>query len=143
MVAAARKLAAGAGILQQQVCFTEQNPDRLGRTVEGLGIEAHQPVSKLAFDSSTLLPGELRDSVLAGCEAHICIKQTATGLLAAGKRVVIVVDAVGSRKSIDRETALRQPQQAAAELSTVESILFAWLGGADHPAFRQISKLIK
>ncbi|MEI5682622.1 isochorismatase family protein [Mesorhizobium sp. CCNWLW179-1] len=143
MVAAARKLAAGARILGQQVCFTEQNPDKLGGTVNGFELGSELPISKLAFDSSRLLPEEPEEWILAGCEAHICIRQTAHGLLEAGKRVIIAVDAVGSRKPIDKETALRQLQRAGAELSTVEAILFKWLGGADHPEFRQVSKLIK
>lgn len=143
MVAAARKLAAGARILGRPVWFTEQNPDKLGRTVAGFDPGSDQPISKFAFDGSSLLPGEPEEWVLAGCEAHICVQQTAEGLLAASKTVWIAVDAVGSRKGLDKETALRALERAGARLSTVESILFRWLGGADHPEFRQISKLIK
>ena len=143
MVLAAQRLVAGAGILDRNIVYTEQNPDKLGPTVAGFPAGKACVLPKMAFDASDLLPPDADEYVLVGCEAHICVYQTARGLLRAGKRVTIAVDGVSSRKALDKDTALQDLSRQGARLSTTEAILFDWIGGADHSRFRTISKLIK
>ena len=145
MVAAAGRLLEGSRLLGRRVVTTEQAPDKLGPTVADLSLPS-PAFAKVSFDASAILlehipPGEV--ITIAGCETHICVRQTVIGLLRAGRPVVIAVDAVASRKVIDRETALGSLSRLGAELSTVEAILFDWIGSADHPQFRAFSRLIK
>ena len=74
--------------------------------------------------------------VLAGIETHVCVLHTALDLLAQDFRVYIAVDAVASRYPLDHEMALRRLEQAGAILTTSESCVFEWVGGADHPQFK-------
>jgi nicotinamidase-related amidase len=55
--------------------------------------------------------GDRTDVVVVGCEAHVCLLQTVLGLLKAGRRVFAVRDAVGSRRSESKETALRRMER--------------------------------
>ena len=45
--------------------------------------------------------GTRPEVVIAGCEAHVCLLQTALGLLRQGRRVWVVSDACGSRRGAD------------------------------------------
>ncbi len=86
---------------------------------------------------------EGRDCVVTGCEAHICVLQTVLGLLEAGRRVTVVADAVGSRKTENRDAALARMAAHGAEIVTTEMVVFEWLGTARHPRFREVVRLIK
>jgi nicotinamidase-related amidase len=83
------------------------------------------------------------DIMVAGCEAHVCVMQTALGLLDAGRRVYLVRDAVASRRAESKETAVARLARHGAEIVTTEMVLFEWLGSAEHPRFRDIIALIK
>ena len=147
MVAAAGRLIAGAREFGHGLVVTEQNPDKLGGTVPDLGVAAGGALSKMSFDASAEILGAATSDpeavVIAGCEAHICVRQTVRGLRARGIRVIVAADAIGSRKEIDYRTAVQSMQAMGAELETVESILFDWLGTAEHDSFRTISRLIR
>lgn len=145
-VANARRLVAAAGLLAVPVLFTEQNAGGLGPTVQALG-----PVDvahKMTFDA-TKAPGFLerlpadRDVVVAGCEAHVCVLQTALGLLARGRRVDVVRDAVGARRAESKEAALARMQAHGAGIVTTEMVVFEWLVTARHPRFREVVALVK
>jgi nicotinamidase-related amidase len=85
-----------------------------------------------------------RDSiVMAGCEAHICLLQTALGLLEEEFEVWVVTDACGSRTERNRDAAFDRLAGAGAELVTTEMVAFEWLGAADHPRFKEVLSLIK
>jgi len=69
-----------------------------------------------------------RDLVVAGCKTHVGVLQTALGLPAAGRRVCLVRDAVGSRRAESKETAIRRlerdglsPQRAYRRTEAVEA----------------------
>ena len=49
---------------------------------------------------------------------------------------------VGPRR-LDQDVALRRMEAAGAILTTVEATAFEWLGGADHPHFKSVSKMIQ
>jgi nicotinamidase-related amidase len=81
--------------------------------------------------------------ILAGIEAHVCVLQSALDFIEQGYDVIIAEDAVRSRRTEDMEYAIRRLTQAGAAITTTESILFDLLKGAEHPAFKQISALVK
>lgn len=148
VVAAARRLGQAARLLGVPVAATEQNPDGLGPTVDEIADLPDSVLAKSAFAASAA-PGfaELvaadRSVVVAGCEAHVCVLQTVLGLLADGRRVAVVADAVGSRRSSDKAAALQRARAHGADVITVEMAAFEWLGTAEHSEFRAAQRLIK
>ncbi|MEW6471725.1 MAG: isochorismatase family protein [Actinomycetota bacterium] len=150
VIANAGRLLAAAEALELPVLTTEQNPKGLGPTVPELARPdgTHPVVAKMCFDASQA--GGVLDAlpaghhiVLAGCEAHVCVLQTALGLLDRSRRVYVVADAIGSRRPENKEAALRRLDRAGAELVTTEMVIFEWLRTAEDPAFRAVMSLIK
>ena len=146
MVGNAARLAAAAALFDVPVCATEQVPDKLGPTVAELQPYPQLVLPKTAFNAAgfpTLLPPGTEEVLIAGCEAHVCVLQTAVGLLAARHRVLVVSDAVGSRTMANRDAALDRLVRHGAELVTTEMVLFEWLRDATHPRFREVQGLIR
>ena len=83
--------------------------------------------------------------VVAGMEAHVCVMQTALGLVAAHYDVFVVGDAVGSRaeRQADRQFALTRLRDAGCTIAGTETVLFEWTGSGDDAAFGDILKLVK
>ncbi len=81
--------------------------------------------------------------VLCGMEAHVCVLQTALGLLNSHKQVFVVEDAIISRNPVNKANAIARLRDAGCIITNTESVLFEWLGNANHEAFKLISKLIK
>ena len=81
--------------------------------------------------------------VIAGCEAHVCLMQTALELLEEEFEVWVVTDACSSRSERNRDAAFDRLAGAGAELVTTEMVAFEWLRTADHELFREIQALIK
>ena len=75
--------------------------------------------------------------VLAGCEAHVCLLQTALDLLEEEFDVWVVTDACGSRTERNRDAAFDRLAGAGAELVTTEMVAFEWLRTAEHPSFQR------
>lgn len=81
--------------------------------------------------------------VIAGCEAHVCLLQTALDLLDDEFEVWVVTDACGSRTERNRDAAFDRLASAGAELVTTEMVAFEWLRGCEHPAFKDMLALVK
>ncbi|MNT83373.1 Isochorismatase family protein [compost metagenome] len=73
-------------------------------------------------------------------ETHVCVLQTVLELLAHGKQVFVVADAVSSRSQIDRDVGLQRMRDAGAVLVTREMVLFEALQVSGTELFRQMSK---
>jgi nicotinamidase-related amidase len=173
VVANAIRLARVAQLLQVPVWATEENPAGLGGTVEALQpLVAGRVLSKMAFDGSQVLlprlrpaarqqggnarslpkhlqkaappPAATRDTiVLAGCEAHVCLMQTALGLIEEELDVWVVTDACSSRSDRNRDAAFDRLAAAGAELVTTEMVAFEWLRDAGHPRFKEVLAIVK
>jgi nicotinamidase-related amidase len=144
-------LVEGARILGLPVLVTEQYPKGLGATVPEVarhldGIEPIEKVSFSAFDADGF-PAALADDrdqvVLCGIEAHVCVNQTAEDLLATGREVHVVQDAVSSRTAENRELGLHKMERGGAVVTSVETALFELLREAGTPEFKQIQTLVK
>jgi len=149
VVVNAKRLMQAAELFEVPVLVTEQNPRGLGPTVPELSPRAPARVAvKMTFDACRA-PGFLdrlsarSDVVVAGCETHVCVLQTVLGLLDAGKRVYLVRDAVGSRRSESKETAIARMARHGAEIVTTEMVLFEWLGSAEDPRLRAALDLVR
>jgi nicotinamidase-related amidase len=148
IVANANRLIAAADVLGVPIVVTEQYAKGLGPTVPELNVTKRPTVAKLSFGScatpefmSAIGPG--RDLILAGCEAHICVLQTAFGLLEQGRRVFVAQDAVGARRAQSKQVALQRMAQHGVEIVTTEMVVFEWLQTSAHPKFKAMSALIK
>lgn len=168
-LANAVRLAKLAHLVQVPVWGTEQNPLRLGPNApevralcrdtlakmhfsaaeEGLG-EWLRPPAKPPAGNARSLPKHMQKAaperssiVIAGCEAHVCLLQTALGLLEDEFEVWVVTDACSSRTERSRDAAYDRLAGAGAELVTTEMVGFEWLGSCEHPAFREALALIK
>lgn len=81
--------------------------------------------------------------VIAGCEAHVCLMQTALELLEEEMDVWVVTDACSSRTERNRDAAFDRLAGAGAELVTTEMVAFEWIRSCEHPAFKQMLELVK
>lgn len=139
-----------ATMLEVPVLLTEQYPQGLGGTLPALlQLTAVSPVHKMAFSAyhapkfKARLSQDKPQIVLAGMEAHICLLQTALHLLAQGRQVFVVEDAIISRNPDNQVNAVNRLKSAGCIITNTESVVFEWLGHAEHPAFKAISRLIK
>jgi nicotinamidase-related amidase len=93
-----------------------------------------------------LRPGvatEHRQLVVAGIEAHVCVVQTVVELLRGGQQVHLCWECVSCRGEEYRRHALERMAQAGAVLTNHESVAFEWARDKNHPAFRDMSALLK
>jgi nicotinamidase-related amidase len=140
----------GARLLQMPVTATEQYPKGLGPTTAELARRLPDRPDKTAFSCCAIpsvVEGFRRAArpkvVLAGIETHVCVLNTALDLLNLDFRVYIAVDAVAGRFALDHDIALRRMEQAGAILTTAETAVFEWVGGAGHPQFKAVSQLVQ
>ncbi len=84
------------------------------------------------------LPKEVETIILVGVETHICIYQTAMGLLAKGRDVWVVTDGVSSRNLDEHQTGLGRLQSMGVSLGSSEMLVYELLGKAGTPEFKQI-----
>ncbi len=150
MVAHAERLILVARILGIPTFATEQYPKGLGPTIARLQNSLPTRFEKTSFQAlgadgleQALEDHGIRHVTLCGIETHVCIAQTAIELLGRGYRVQVPADAVSSRQEFDEDFALRRIERAGGGVTTSEAVLFEWLEGSDHPAFREVSHLIK
>ncbi|MGO9174213.1 MAG: isochorismatase family protein [Rhodomicrobium sp.] len=148
VIANAKRLLDAATLFGVPALFTEQNPKALGATVEALAPLAGAVLPKMSFDACgaegfAAKLGGRPDVIVAGCEAHVCVLQTVLSLLDAGRRVYVVRDAIGSRRSESKETAIARMARHGAEIVTAEMVIFEWLGTAAHPRFKEAAALVK
>ncbi|HEX5846759.1 MAG TPA: isochorismatase family protein [Rhodoplanes sp.] len=145
----AGRLLGAAQMLGVPVLFTEQNVKGLGATVPELSSRANGPVAhKMTFDACRAagfaeMLADRPEVIVTGCEAHVCVLQTALGLLDAGRRVYVVRDAIGSRRAESKEAAIRRMERHGADIVTTEMVVFEWLETAEHPRFRAAATLIR
>jgi len=147
-----RVMIKAAQLLQIPLVVTEQYPSGLGRTVEALRVildtqEYYDKNTFSCFQDETIKREILRlgrrQLLLIGIEAHICLAQTAYDAMALGLRPYLAVDAISSRRPGDAELAFRQLRQAGAILTSTEAAIMEMTQSSKHPAFRDISQLVK
>lgn len=158
-LARAKLLAEGARLLGVPVIGTEQNPTRLGANADALRALCDTTLAKTHFDACAdglvaavqQAPPGCRHIVIAGCEAHVCLLQTALGLLRARANrnnghdwhVWVVGNACASRRASDHACAMARLAQAGATVVSHEMVLFEWLHDCRHARFREVLALIK
>ena len=84
------------------------------------------------------LPMTVTTVALVGVETHICIYQTAMGLMEKGFAVWVVADGVSSRKQADHEQSLARMEKRGVIVGPAEMLIYELLGKAGTPAFKKI-----
>jgi len=138
-----------ARLLDIPIFVTEQYPERMGgthpRLAELLG-EA-KTVGKMIFSAYPALRQwlpEFRDQlVLTGIETPICVNQTAQEATAAGIDVIVAEDAVGGRSELMHRNGLERMRAIGCEIAHGDSVVYEWMQTAEHPAFREVLKIVK
>ena len=141
----------GMGALGLPSIVTEQYPTGLGATVPTLReLLAVSPIEKICFDAhasegvrEALRAQDIRNVIMAGMEAHVCVLQTALSLKHHGYETFVADDAVCSRQDAHRKSALKTMRQAGVTCLPTESLLFSMLEEAGTPQFKAISQLVK
>lgn len=173
VLANAVRLARIAQLLQVPCWGAEHNPGGLGPTDPALRPLLGKVLTKMSFGAAEQLVPRLRPParesqggnarslprhlrkpaepapeprssiVLAGCEAHVCLLQTALELLDEEFEVWVVTDACGSRTERNRDAAFDRLAGAGCELVTTEMVAFEWLRSCEHPLFKDVLALVK
>jgi nicotinamidase-related amidase len=154
------KLVKGIQILDVPIIWLEQNPEKMGPTIPELKglLEGDAPTAKMSFSccgvegfNQTLLASGRKQVLIAGIETHVCVYQTAAGLIRGGYSAEVVADAVSSRTATDKEIGLAKIRACGAHsagsgqghITSVETALFELMRTAEHPAFRDMLKIVK
>jgi nicotinamidase-related amidase len=148
-----------AALLGVEVVVSEQYPKGLGPTVAPLKERLSsrpKPAAvheKLEFDATrnaalaatfdALRSAGRTHVVVTGMEAHICVYQTARGLVERGFRTHVASDATASRSASNAELSRSLWRDAGAFVTGTETVLFDWLGQAGGDAFKAISKRLR
>ncbi|MGB4674522.1 MAG: isochorismatase family protein [Azovibrio sp.] len=130
------------------VLASEQYPQGLGATLSTLRsqLKTGAVVEKEHFSavSGGLLwkapGGERHQWIVTGTETHVCVQQTVLDLLAAGRRVFVVEEGVGSRQERDKQLALERMRSHGADIVSREMVAFEWLERANTDVFRTVLK---
>ena len=145
------KLLKAYEILGENIYISEQNPLKLGSTVENLLPKTNFKIfEKMDFSiannqklNNELSLKNIKQLIICGFETHICIQQSVLGFLKNNFKVYLVVDAMTSRKVIDHDIAVERMRSEGATLGTSESIIFELCETSSRIEFKNISKIIK
>jgi nicotinamidase-related amidase len=151
-VEAAARLLRAAGALGVPVVVTEQYPKGLGGTRAEVAEAIPADAARFEKTSFSCLGAEgLEDHlhrtgrdtiVVAGIETHVCVSQTVHALLARGYAVQLPRDAVSARFPLEDAAGWAKMTGSGAVPTSVEGVVFEWLGDAKHPEFKAVHKLV-
>lgn len=145
------KLINGANTLEVPIYFTEQYPKGLGETIQPIKEKIEdKAVEKFTFSCSgagnlflNFAEKGIKQVIVCGIEAHVCVQQTVLDLIANGFQVNVPLDAISSRNKIDFKAAVQRMSNHGAEIMTVEAILFELMGNCKIKEFKTVSSIIK
>jgi nicotinamidase-related amidase len=147
------KAVQGARLLEVPVIVTEQYPKGLKHTASEIQphlTQESEVIEKICFSScgvdgfqQQFISRNIKQAIVCGIEAHICVAQTVLDLLAQEIEVHLLVDCITSRKRESKEIALSRLTQAGAVVSNLEMALFEMMRTADSPHFKAVQSLIK
>ena len=154
MVLRATQLLTGAQLFDIPITVAEQYPKGLGPSITAIKpFIQNNRFEKTTFSCFDAI--EIKERldnfkaagrntlIVLGCEAHVCVLQTVIDALDFDFRVVVVADAVSSRKIQDMQVAQTRLSKAGGEFVTTEMLLFEWTQGKDVKQFKAILELVK
>lgn len=148
-----RLAVSAARLLSLPVLFTEQVPAKLGPTHPDLLLDAGASVERFPKSSFSAFGAEgladrlagasVEHLLVLGLEGPVCVHQTALEALRLGLGVTVLADAVTSRRAADQDVCFAALRAAGVAVLPVETVFYSALRGADHPAFREFTDLVK
>jgi len=137
-------------ILKIPLIVTEHVPEKLGKTLT----ELYVPENVFRFEKTRFSVFDEKISefvesmskpvlVIYGIEAHICILQSCLDAIKRGYHVLLVADAISSRKEYNKDVGIKMLSQKGVEIVTTEMLLFRLIKDAKYESFKDIAKLIK
>lgn len=147
------KLIKGAQALELPIVWLEQNPEKLGDTVDELRalLNDTKPITKFTFNAceSTEFLNAVKDYqnidtwLVCGIEAHICVYQTAKELVEHGYKVELVSDCVSSRAPSNIQLAINRLKDSGVAITGLEMSLYELVKDCRSPRFKQILDLVR
>ncbi|MGP5308852.1 isochorismatase family protein [Vreelandella alkaliphila] len=140
-------LAGVANAVKVPVWLTEQYPERLGGTAPALlnALGDHRIWQKHHFSAmeetafaEALAEQGRKQVIICGTEAHICVLQSALGLLEAGYQVFWLSEATASRRSDEARLARERACANGAVAVTADMVAYEWLYRCDTPLFKDV-----
>jgi nicotinamidase-related amidase len=137
------------------IVVSQQYPKGLGSTLPGIEDALRDAPTLHRFDKlvfsaadteqfAQLAPKLGRDQwIVAGMEAHVCVYQSARGLVQRGYQVHVAADAIASRTKANYKIARKLIAEAGATVTSTEVVVFDLLGSAADVEFKALSRLIK
>ena len=146
-----KKLIDTCNLLNVRIAISEQNPLKLGMTLESiLENDEYPKFEKMEFSCGEnknfinyINEYNFKNIIVCGIESHICILQTSIDLLRQGLNILIPRDAIGSRNKIDNDTAFLRLILSGAVASTTESLICELCKTSSRKEFREISEILK
>ena len=141
-----------AKLLNIPIIWCQQQPKSIGVTIPEISnlLTEEKPIDKACFSCfgceefrKRLQQINRKQVLLCGIEAHVCVYQTAVELLAAGKEVYVIADAVSSRAQRNLQIAIERMLAEGVKISSTEMAVFELLKTAEHPQFKQVAGLVK
>ena len=146
------KLIQGAQVLDLPIISLEQNSEKLGATVDELNdlLSDAKPIPKFTFNAcdepkfvEAVQAKDVDTWLVCGIEAHICVYQTAMGLLELGYKVQVVGDSVSSRTALNKDLAIRRLMDAGIDITGLEMSLYELVKDCRAREFKLILSLIR
>lgn len=138
-----------AGELGVPIWLTEQAPEKIGHSVSALTerLGEHRVWEKRHFGvmeepdfRRALEATKRRQIVICGAEAHICVLQSALGLLEAGYELYWLVDASVSRRRQEASLALARLQGHGGIGVSADMVAYEWLYRCDGELFSRVHR---
>ena len=152
LIANCAKLIKGAQALDLPIIWLEQNPDKLGTTVDELStlLAAQQPIPKFTFDGCQEPPfaqavhaANVNTWLVCGIETHICVYQTASSLKQLGFEIQLVSDCVSSRTPENKALGISKLANNGVEITGLEMCLYELVKDCRAEEFKGILGLIR
>ena len=141
----------GCETLGLKILFTEQYKKGLGETSKQIIMPTNSTsLEKISFSifgdekiKNFINQNKIKNLIIIGIEAHVCVMLSALDALKNNYNVFIISDAISSRTQENYVNAINLMRDNKIIITNTESILFAMMKDAKHPAFKTISNLIK
>jgi len=142
-----------ASLLEVPILVSEQVPDRMGGTDPALLRllpSGTAPIPKSSFGCceseefvAKFRAAARKQAVIIGIETHICVSQTALGLLDSGCQVVVCPDAVGARSLEMHKLGMERIRDEGGIPIHTEGVAYEWLESAAHSRFKEALQIVK
>lgn len=145
-------LLSGSQIYNIPIYVSEQVPEKLGNTIK----ELKDMLSNAHFFSKKAMSccGEIKfieklksknikQVVVCGIEAHVCVLQTSLDLIHNGFQIHLVADAITSRLLHNKPIAIEKIKNAGGIITSVETVLFEMAYEAGTEEFKKLQQLFK